>query len=132
MIAGQDRKLEGSPERRSMRRFDMRLPAAIRVSGGNGGEEWVTETRNVSARGLFFYSNRPLTEGARLEVTLTFPPHITFTESVRIRFTARVVRVEAESQEHVGVAAMIEEYEFLKSLRDRVPGREDDGGLPSS
>ncbi len=114
-----------------MRRFDMRLPAAIRVSGGNGGEEWVTETRNVSARGLFFYSNRPLTEGARLEVTLTFPPPITFTESVRIRFTARVVRVEAESQENIGVAAMIEEYEFLKSLRDRVSGGEDDGGLPS-
>lgn len=129
MMAGRDSKWEGAAERRTMRRFDMQLPAAIRVSDG---EEWLTQTRNVSARGLFFYSSRPLTEGARLEVTLTFPPHITFTESVRIRFTARVVRVEAESEARIGIAAAIEEYEFLKSLRDRVPGPEDDGGMPSS
>ncbi len=132
MIAGRDNNWEGAAERRSMRRFDMRLPAAIRMSSGDGGEEWVTESRNVSARGLFFYSDRPLTEGAHLEVTLTFPPHITFTESVRIRFTARVVRVEGESQERIGVAAAIEEYEFLKSLRDRVQNREDEGGQPSN
>ena len=76
-----------------MRRFDMRLPASVRVAG-NGLRDLLTETQNVSARGVFFYLDRPLAEGSRIEVTMTFPPHVTLTEPVRVRFTARVVRVE--------------------------------------
>ena len=60
---------------------------------GNGLHDLLTETQNVSARGVFFYLDRPLAEGARIEVTMTFPPHVTLTEPVRVRFTARVVRV---------------------------------------
>jgi hypothetical protein len=102
-------------ERRTMRRFDMRLPASVRVTG-NGLRDLMTETQNVSARGVFFYLDRPLAEGSRIEVTMTFPPHVTLTETVRVRFTARVVRVEhQQSVSSVGVAAMIEEYEFLRS-----------------
>ena len=102
-------------ERRTMRRFDMRLPASVRVAG-NGLRDLLTETQNVSARGVFFYLDRPLAEGARIEVTMTFPPHVTLTEPVRVRFTARVVRVEdSHSVSSIGVAAMIEEYEFLRS-----------------
>jgi PilZ domain len=104
-----------APERRTMRRFDMRLPASVRIAG-NGLRDLMTETQNVSARGVFFYLDRPLAEGARIEVTMTFPPHVTLTEPVRVRFTARVVRVEnSHSASSIGVAAMIEEYEFLRS-----------------
>src|SRR4029077_953761 len=104
-----------APERRTMRRFDMRLPASVRVAG-NGHKGLLTETQNVSARGVFFYLDRPLVEGTRIEVTMTFPPHVTLTEPVRVRFTARVVRIEnLQSLSGVGVAAMIEEYEFLRS-----------------
>ncbi len=104
-----------STERRSMRRFDMRLPAIVRAAGMEV-DEFATETQNVSARGVFFYVDRALAPGTRIEVTLTFPPHITLTESVRVRFTARVVRVEAPLPvSRVGVAAFIEEYEFLRS-----------------
>ena len=106
---------QSAQERRTMRRFDMRLPASVRVAG-NGLRDLMTETQNVSARGVFFYLDRPLAEGSRIEVTMTFPPHVTLTESVRVRFTARVVRVEnQQSVSSVGVAAMIEEYEFLRS-----------------
>jgi hypothetical protein len=104
-----------SPERRCMRRFDMRLPATVSAAGMEVAE-FTTETQNVSARGVFFYLDRPLAPGTRIQVTLTFPPHITLTESVRVRFTARVVRVEAPLPvSRVGVAAFIEEYEFLRS-----------------
>ena len=106
---------QAAPERRTMRRFDMRLPASVRLTG-NGLHDLLTETQNVSARGVFFYLDRPLAEGARIEVTMTFPPHVTLTEPVRVRFTARVVRVEnSNSSSSIGVAAMIEEYEFLRS-----------------
>jgi hypothetical protein len=76
----------------------------------------LTETQNVSARGVFFYLDRPVAEGSNIEVTLTFPPHVTLTDSVRVRFRARVIRVETPlPASRVGVAAMIEEYEFLRS-----------------
>ena len=98
-----------------MRRFDMRLPASVRVAG-QGLRDLSTETQNVSARGVFFYLDRPLADGTRLEVTMTFPSHVTLTQPVRVRFTARVVRVETlPAQSGIGVAAMIEEYEFLRA-----------------
>jgi hypothetical protein len=103
----------GSEERRMMRRFDMRLPAVVRLDQEN---EFHTETQNVSARGVFFYLDRPVAAGTPCEVTLTFPPHITLTDAVRVRFTARVIRVESPLPSlRIGTAAMIEDYEFLRS-----------------
>ncbi|HET9306886.1 MAG TPA: PilZ domain-containing protein [Candidatus Sulfotelmatobacter sp.] len=100
-------------ERRMMRRFDMRLPALVKVGDV---DECQTETQNVSARGVFFYLNHAVASGTKLEVTLTFPPHITLTDAVRVRFNARVIRVENPlPSARVGVAAMIEDYEFLRS-----------------
>ena len=96
-----------------MRRFDMRLPAVVKIE--NSGE-FHTETQNVSARGVFFYLNQTVSSGTRLEVTLTFPPHVTLTDAVRVRFGARVIRVENPlPSARIGVAAMIEDYEFLRS-----------------
>jgi len=114
-----------SQERRMMRRFDMRLPAVVRLVQKNVQDndqdndqdnEFQTETQNVSARGVFFYLDRPVAAGTRCEVTLTFPPHITLTDAVRVRFTARVIRVESPLPSlRIGTAAMIEDYEFLRS-----------------
>jgi len=101
-----------------MRRFDMRLPAVVRLdqTGRDQKTEFKTETQNVSARGVFFYLDRPLPSGTPCEVILTFPPHITLTDAVRVRFTARVIRSESPLPSlRVGTAAMIEDYEFLRS-----------------
>lgn len=98
-----------------MRRFDMRLPATIRIAGQDPSE-LLTETQNVSARGVFFYLDRAIEAGSRIDVTLTFPPHVTLTDPVRVRFAARVIRVDGPLPSlRVGIAAMIEEYEFLRS-----------------
>jgi hypothetical protein len=102
-----------SQERRMMRRFDMRLPALVKFGEA---DQCHTETQNVSARGVYFYLDHSVSSGAKLEVTLTFPPHITLTDAVRVRFNARVIRVEEPlPSARVGVAAMIEDYEFLRS-----------------
>ena len=104
-----------SDERRMMRRFDMRLPAIVRLDQEQGNE-FHTETQNVSARGVFFYLDKSVPTGTRCEVTLTFPPHITLTDAVRVRFTARVIRVESPlPSSRIGTAALIEDYEFLRS-----------------
>jgi len=98
-----------------MQRFDMRLPASVEL-GFNGADEFVTETQNVSARGVFLYLDRPIAHNSRIRVTLTFPPHVTLTDAVRVRFTARVIRVEEPlPSARIGVAAIIEDYEFLRS-----------------
>jgi hypothetical protein len=104
---------QNSQERRTMRRFDMRLPATVRL---DGAAEFHTETQNVSARGVFFYLDRAVSAGTKIEVTLTFPPHVTLTDAVRVRFAARVIRVESPLPSlRIGTAAMIEDYEFLRS-----------------
>jgi hypothetical protein len=101
-------------ERRTMRRFDMRLPAIVHLEGS---DEVHTETQNVSARGVFLYLDRAVSAGTKLEVTLTFPPHITLTDALRVRFTARVIRVENPlPSARIGTAAIIEDYQFLRSL----------------
>jgi len=115
LLGKESTMLQSTQERRVMRRFDMRLPASVKVDGV-ALDEFLTETQNVSARGVFFYLDRPVAEGSNIEVTLTFPPHVTLTDSVRVCFRARVIRVETPlPASRVGVAAMIEEYEFLRS-----------------
>jgi hypothetical protein len=115
MLQEQQPGSQGAQERRTMRRFYMRLPATVRMPLGSDGYEIATETQNVSARGIFFYLDQPVVEGARIEVTMTFPPNITLTDAVRVRFIARIVRVEQPLPvSRVGVAAVIEEYEFLR------------------
>jgi hypothetical protein len=118
----QNEMLDSAADRRGMRRFDMRLPAAVRV---DATDSVMTETMNVSARGVFFYLDRAIAEGSSLEVTLTFPPHITLTEPVRVRFLAKVVRVESPlPAARVGVAAVIEDYEFLRSANGHMPAEQ--------
>ena len=114
MLLGQGPVSENYAERRALRRFAMKLPASVRVSGIPC--EFSTETENVSARGVFFYLDRWMMEGARVEVTMAFPPQVTLTDPVRVRFLARVVRVVPEKlATRVGVAAVIEEYEFIRA-----------------
>ena len=111
-----------------MRRFEIRLPALVKLTG-NGFQELLTETHNVSARGVFFYVDRPVAPGSKMEITLTLPSHITLTEAVRVRFTARILRTEPCNGTRMGVAVLIEEYEFLRSVMSpelftsTVPGR---------
>jgi hypothetical protein len=47
-----------------------------------------------------------------IEFTLTLPPEITLTESIRVRCKGKVVRVD-DGDGKVAVAAVIDEYEFL-------------------
>jgi hypothetical protein len=100
-------------ERRTMRRFPMHLPALVRSV--DRFQEFITETLNISARGVFFYIDGQISPQTRIEVTLTLPSEATVSDSVRVRFTGRVVRVESGPGSKLGIAAAIEEYEFLRT-----------------
>ena len=99
-------------DKRATRRFALRLPVNVRY--GENGEEHAAQTRDVSARGICFYVDSAIQAGSALDFTLTLPPEITLTESIRVRCKGRVVRVEGGgSANKLAVAAVIDEYEFL-------------------
>ena len=116
MLSNQESILGNPADRRGMRRFPMRLTASVRVSGIP--IEFPTETENVSARGVFFYLDRWMSEGSRVEVTMNLPPQVTLADALQVRCTARVVRVESQTPRRTGIAAAIEEYEFVRSEDD--------------
>lgn len=99
-------------DKRSTRRFALRLPVTVRYS--DGADEHSAQTRDVSARGICFYVDSGIQAGSPIDFTLTLPPEITLTESIRVRCKGRVVRVESGSANgKMAVAAVIDEYEFL-------------------
>ncbi len=98
-------------EQRSTRRFSLRLPVTVKFSDSL---EKPAQTRDVSARGICFYMDSSVSEGSDIEFTLTLPPEITLTESIRVHCKGKVVRVEPQGPAgRVGIAAVIERYEFL-------------------
>ena len=100
-------------EQRTTRRFSLRLPVSVKFSDA-AGEEKSAHTRDVSARGICFYMDSSVAEGSEIEFTLTLPPEITLTESIRVHCKGKVVRVEPQGPGgRVGIAALIERYEFL-------------------
>jgi PilZ domain len=99
-------------DKRATRRFALRLPVSVRY--GEKNEEHEAQTRDVSARGICFFVDSAIQAGSPIDFTLTLPPEITLTESIRVRCKGRVVRVEGGSPaSKMAVAAVIDEYEFL-------------------
>jgi len=99
-------------DKRATRRFALRLPVSVRY--GENASDHEAQTRDVSARGICFYLDSAIQAGANIDFTLTLPPEITLTESIRVRCKGRVLRVEGGSGgSKMAVAAVIDEYEFL-------------------
>jgi hypothetical protein len=104
---------EAQEEKRAARRFALRIPVSI-SRGENPNQSEAGEIRDVSARGICFYLDSPIAQGSPIGFTLTLPPEITLTESIRVQCKGRVVRVEdSPAAGKMAVAAVIEEYEFL-------------------
>lgn len=104
---------EAQQEKRAARRFALRIPVA--VNRGESSEHTESaQIRDVSARGVCFFLDSPIAHGSPIGFTLTLPPEITLTESIRVQCKGRVVRVENGAPDgKMAVAAVIEEYEFL-------------------
>lgn len=101
---------EPQEEKRGARRFPLRVP--VTVDHENVPQS--VQLRDVSARGICFYMESVVAQGSPIGFTLTLPPEITLTESIRVQCKGRVVRVEnGRDDGKMTVAAVIEEYEFL-------------------
>ena len=107
--------VEPQQEKRGARRFALRVPVSIsRNSTDSNVSTESAQLRDVSARGICFYLESAIEQGSPIAFTLTLPPEITLTESIRVQCKGRVVRVEDGAPEgKVTVAAVIDAYEFL-------------------
>src|SRR6266851_7064373 len=104
---------EAQQEKRAARRFALRIPVSVARQEDTKFSE-SAQIRDVSARGVCLYLDAPVAQGSPIGFTLTLPPEITLTESIRVQCKGRVVRIETSSASgKMAVAAVIEEYEFL-------------------
>lgn len=104
-------------ERRSRQRYPLKLPLSVRPSGATAAAE-ISECRDVSSHGVFFFLQQPLKSGSSLDIVLTLPSEITRGEPVRVHCEARVQRTETLGAGRVGIAAKIERYRFLPGKRE--------------
>ncbi|HZP34756.1 MAG TPA: PilZ domain-containing protein [Candidatus Acidoferrales bacterium] len=99
-------------ERRASRRYTMALPLTLYLQKSAGPAETVAETRDVSFRGLYFWTDEEFEADVPIEFVLTLPKEMTTTRDVRIHCFGRVIRVDRQ-ETSCGVAARIERYEFV-------------------
>lgn len=102
------------PERRTARRFQIKLPMTVRWTSGAAIGEAHTESRDVSSRGVYFFLPKEVNSGSPVEIILTLPHEITLAGPVRVRCLGRVHRTEQEGLGRSGIVAEIHRYEFLR------------------
>ena len=99
-------------ERRAAQRFEVHLPLAVHFEG----QTVHAFTQDLSGRGIFFYTQAPLPEGAVVELTFTMPSEITLGESMPVRCRGRVLRAApAQGGQRSGIAVQLDSYEYLPS-----------------
>jgi hypothetical protein len=74
--------------------------------------------RDISARGIYFITDKEFTPGAELEFTVALPVGITQGTEVSIHAHSRVLRAEERREDdttYTGVAAVIEGIESIRA-----------------
>jgi hypothetical protein len=102
-------------ERRSSRRFQMKLPLTVRWTSDAAVGEAETESTEVSSRGIHFSLPKDVKSGSPVEIVMTLPHEVTLVGPVRVRCLGRVLRTHSENGTNVEIAAAIERYEFLRN-----------------
>ena len=92
----------------------LRLPLTVQWTDENWRRETLTETRDVSSRGICFILPRRPKSGSPVEILMTFPNQVTQAGPVRIRCRGRIVRIGPERLNEVEVIAAIERFHFLR------------------
>src|ERR1022692_3651564 len=113
-------------ERRVGQRFPYLLPLSLRQPAAC--LEGVGFTQDLSSRGVFFFTDAPLTEGSEIEITLRMPSEITLGESMPVRCRGRILRVvrpsakgnsdSSQSEAKIGVEVRLDGYEYLPESSD--------------
>ena len=98
-------------ERRVQQRFSLQFP--IFIEGNPAGAGGSNLTRDVRARGVFFYTQADwLRPSTPISFSMILPAEITGSNAARVMCKGTVVRLEPNGHQGTGVAATIESYDF--------------------
>jgi hypothetical protein len=113
-------------ERRAGQRFPYLLSISLRQL--TPFVEGLGFTQDLSSRGVFFFTDVALQQGAEIEITLRMPSEITLAESMPVRCRGHILRVvkpaAADSslpipaERKIGVAVRLECYEYLSDVAE--------------
>ncbi len=101
-----------SADRRKSQRFFIRLALTVRWINENVVGEVLTETCDVSARGLCFRLPQELKSGSSVEILMTVPPELTRAAPVHVRCQGHVLRISASSE--TGTIVAVETFRFIR------------------
>ena len=101
--------MRSDSERRSGTRIATRVSTRVRTQGG---ADQTALTRDVSANGVFLYTNSKMEKGTEVELVLILPPELTSGEKCWVCCQATIVRVEEKGSDF-GVAAQIRRMDIL-------------------
>jgi PilZ domain len=100
------------PERRKLSRLPLKV--TLRVKVAESAATYFGKTSNVSAQGIFFWTEARLYPGQEVECVLVLPENLTLaTEPFLVGCKGTVLRVSEERPEGmVGVAMEVNGYDF--------------------
>jgi PilZ domain len=106
-------------ERRNHHRYDLSLPLTVRRA--DNGKTAEGHTRDMSSRGIYFLAPNEFTSGCRIDLTVSLGRTGMGEPGSFVTARGRVVRVELRanngSEPLVGVAAVIESYDLVRSAQ---------------
>ena len=101
-------------EKRAAPRVQWQLPASVSFSDSSRGQ---VELKDISSRGLFFFTPDKVEQSSKLEIVLMMPPELKQFGGQWVCCQATVVRVEENKPENkIGVAAVIDRCEALPQI----------------
>jgi len=94
------------------------LPITVHMLLPGQAEAVSGKTRDISTRGVYFTTDHELLPGCEVDITYRLPSDVTHVVEVLVRARGKVVRTERKQEdahEWIGVAAVIENYEFVRA-----------------
>lgn len=106
--------MSNQDERRRAPRIPSKVPLKVIPTEGAAHNPQSAESVNISERGLYFQIPGGVAPGATVDIAFTMPAEVTGGMAMKIRCTARVVRVDKGVEaDRMGVAAHIERFETV-------------------
>lgn len=119
--------MQSTDERRRAQRFPLALPLEVKWQENRGEVKEAATIRDISATGIYFLFDHDLPPESKVEFYVRLEVEGAPGGSVLLHCIGSVVRVEPVQgePEHVGVAARIDRYRFLRPGEGpRIPGKE--------
>ncbi|HXW17765.1 MAG TPA: PilZ domain-containing protein [Candidatus Acidoferrales bacterium] len=107
-------------ERRRAHRYELYMPLQVLIGSSHFPETHSAHLRDISTHGIYFVSEGSIAPGTNLDVTFTLPQETGRGQSVLVRGSGRVLRLDRVPNENgpmYGVAAAIDRFDFVQPDR---------------